>query len=231
MKRLIVGLILLVVLAVAADRVALAAAQTELATGIQSEEHLARRPTVALRGSPFLTQALSGHYTGGRVTIAELTVDKLRLKNLVVDLTDVSVPLGDLVVSRVRQVPVGLVTGTALITYADLAAATGVAGLQIRPKGDELELEAPVTYLGQTVRVVASARVGVQGGALRITSGQVRGVPLPSAVANAALGRLAAAVPLDNLPYGMTVQSFRVTAAGLEVTALSRNAVLRTTQP
>ncbi|MDP9239627.1 MAG: DUF2993 domain-containing protein [Actinomycetota bacterium] len=227
MKRLIVGLVLLVALAVAADRVALVAAQNELATAIQDEEHLAQRPTVALRGFPFLTQALSGHYTGGRVTVAELTVKQLRLKNLVADLSDVTVPLGDLVTGRVRQVPVGLVKGTALVTYVDLAAATGTKDLKIRPKGDELELEVPVTYLGQTVQLVASARIGVHGQALRITSGEVQGVPLPAPVTQAAFGQLANAVPLDNLPYGMKVEALRVTDAGIDVTFLARNAVLR----
>lgn len=231
MKRLIVALILLAALAVAADRAALVAAQNELATAIQDEERLAERPTVALRGFPFLTQALSGHYAGGTVTVAELTVQKLRLKNLVVDLTDVTVPLGDLVTGRVRQVPVGLVEGSALIAYADLAAATGTEGLKIRPKGDELELEMPVTYLGQTVQLVASAKIGVQGQALRITSGEVQGVPLPAAVTQAAFGQLADAVPLDNLPYAMKVQALRVTDTGVEVTFLARNAVLRPAQP
>ncbi|MEP6696652.1 MAG: DUF2993 domain-containing protein [Pseudonocardiales bacterium] len=228
MRRLIVVLLLLAAVAIGADRAAHAAAQSELATAIQGEEHLTQRPSVQLRGFPFLTQAASGHYAGGRVRVRDLTVKKVRLQNLDVDLTHVDVPLGDLIAGSVRQVPVGLVHGTALIAYGDLAMATGVTDLQIQPKGDELELSVPVTYLGQTVHLVASGRVGVQGKALRITSGAVEGLPLPAQVTQAAFSQLANAISLDRLPYGMTVQSIRVTDAGLEVSALARNAVLRT---
>lgn len=224
---MLVTAILLAGLVVGADRGALALARRQIATAIQTREHLAQRPQVQLRGFPFLTQAISGRYDGGRVRVRDLKVKRLRLKTLDVDLTEVSVPLGDLITGRVKQVPVGLVRGTALITYADLSAATGIADLQIRPKGDELELQLPFTYLDQTVQIIASGRVGVQGQAVRITAGDINGLPLPAAVTQAAFDHLADAIPMGNLPYGMTVQSIRVTDAGLEVSALARNAVLR----
>lgn len=227
MRWLIVVLGLLLALAIGADRAALAAAQAELATAIQNEEHLAQRPSVRLRGFPFLTQAATGHYDGGRIVLRDLRSAKLRIATLTVDLTDVTVPPGELMSGRVRRVPVGLVEGTALISYQELAGATGVEGLQIRPQGDELELRVPVSYLGQTVTLVAAGRIGVQGGALRITSGEVHGVALPAHVAQLAFAHLSDAVPVDNLPYGMRVTAIRVTDGGLEVTVLARNAVLR----
>jgi hypothetical protein len=227
MRRVIGALLVLAVLAVVADRVALAVAQTKLATAVQQDQHLAQRPSVRLSGSPFLTQALSGHYTGGRVAVADLRVDKLRMKTLVVDLIDVRLPLSDLVSGGIRELPVGRVTGTALIAYPDLAAAAGITDLQIRPQGDGLEMRAPIEYLGRTVQLVTSVRVGVQNGKLRMTSGKVQGVPVPATLTRLAFSRLTDAVPLDHLPYGLKLTAIHVTQAGLEVIAVARNAVLR----
>ncbi len=227
MRRLLLVLAVLVGLAVAADRVALAAAKRELATEIQNEEHLDQRPSVQLYGFPFLTQALSGRYDGGEVRLHDVRTPRVRVKSLVVVLHGVQVPLRDLVSGAVRAVPVNDVSGTAQITYADLAAAINIPGLQIRPKGDKVELQVPVQLAGQTVPLIASARVGVNGAALHITSVEMLGVKVQDSIVNVAFAQLKDAVPLDNLPYGLKLSAVRVADIVLEVQLTGHDTVLR----
>ena len=227
MRRLLITLIVLAALALAADRAALWAAETQLAAEIQRDQDLAERPEVDLLGFPFLTQAVRGRYDGGRVEVDDLRAERLRVRSLIVDLRDVEVPLSDLVSGNVRAVPVGAVTGTARVSYADLAAATGVPGLRIGPRGDMLELRFPVTYLSARVEVIATARIAVVGQSLRISSVEVQGAPVPRAVTRSILARVQAALAVGALPYGLRLSDVRVAETGVEVSARARDTVLQ----
>jgi len=226
MRRLLIIILALVALVVVADRVTLAAAQARLAAVVQKEEDLADRPAVHLNGLPFLTQAIRGEYDGGRIEIRGLRTEKVRVSKLVVDLRDVTVPLSDLVSGNVGDIPAGSVSGTALITYADLAAASGVPGLRIRPKGDRLELTSTVSLFGAEAPIVATARVEVVDQAVRMTSVQVQGVALPKPVAAAVARRMQEKLSFGDLPYGLKLTGVRVAESGVEVSAQARNTVL-----
>jgi len=227
MRRWLIGVLLLVGLLVIADRAALAAAKSQLAAQVQREENLAERPAVDLRGVPFLTQAVRGRYDGGRLELRDLRTEKLRVNTLVIDLREVALPLSDLVSGNIGAVPVGSVSGVALVTYVDLAAATGVPGLRITPKGDRLELTFPVEQFGAGAPVTASARIGVAEQAVRMTAVQVQGVQLPESVTTAVLDRLQASLGFGVLPYDLRVTDVRVADAGVEVSANARDTVLR----
>lgn len=227
MRRLVGTLLVLCALAFAADRGALITARRELATEIQAEAHVRQRPEISLRGFPFLTQALRGRYAGGQVTLHDVRTDRLRVQSLVVDLRDVRVPLGDLLSGAVYAVPVGQLTGTARINYAELAAATGIPHLRLRSRAGRLEIALPVTRLGQTVLIVATGRIAVSGQALRISSGQVQGLPVPQALVDFALAQLRNRLSLEHLPYGLALAGVAVRDTGIEVQVRARSVVLR----
>lgn len=227
MRRLVVTLLVLAGLLVVADRAALAAAESQLAAEVQREEKLAQRPTIDLIGFPFLTQAVGGKYDGGRLEVRNLRTEKLRVNRLVIDLRDVEVPLTDLVSGNVHAVPVGVVSGVAMVSYADLAAATGVPGLKIGAKGDKLELTFAVEQFGTSTPVIATARIGVADQAVRITWVQIQGAALPEELTSAALAQVQSNLAFGVLPYGLKVSDVRVAETGVEVSAHARNAVLR----
>lgn len=227
MRRLVVTLLVLAGLLVVADRAALAAAESQLAAEVQREEKLAQRPTIDLIGFPFLTQAVRGKYDGGRLEVRNLRTEKLRVNRLVIDLRDVEVPLTDLVSGNVHAVPAGVVSGVAMVSYADLAAATGVPGLKIGAKGDKLELTFAVEQFGTSTPVIATARIGVADQAVRITSVQIQGAALPEELTSAALAQVQSNLAFGVLPYGLKVSDVRVAETGVEVSAHARNAVLR----
>lgn len=226
MRRLVGTLLVLCALAFAADRGALIMAKRELATEIQAKTQVRQRPGISLRGFPFLTQAFRGRYEGGQVTLHDLRTDRLRVQSLVVDLRDVRLPLSDLLSGAVFAVPVGQLTGTARINYSELAAATGIPHLRLRTRAGRLEIVLPVTRLGQTILIVATGRIAVSGHALRITAGQVQGLPVPQALVDFALAQLRNRLSLEHLPYGLALTGVAVRDTGIEVQVQARNVVL-----
>ena len=65
---LLIVFVVLVGLAIAADRVALAIAEDKAASTLRNSQHLSSTPDVSVPGFPFLTQAVAGSY--GSVTLA-----------------------------------------------------------------------------------------------------------------------------------------------------------------
>lgn len=227
MRRLLIVVVVVLGLAFAADRGSVILAQRQLAHQIQRQEGLDRLPTVRLRGFPFLTQAVRGRYDGGVIGLQHLHTDRLPVQRLTVNLHDVRLPARSLLSGSVDAVPVGQVSGEALVAYADLAAATGIAGLQIRPRDGRLELSLPLQQFGQSTPLVVSARIAVTSRGLHITAGRVTGAVHPPAIIDLALAQLSGSVPLDHLPYGLRLTGVRMASAGLELTATAHDVVLR----
>ena len=69
MKALLVVVLLLVGLAVVADRVALGVAEDRVATELVQEGGLQGRPEVEIAGFPFLTQAIGGRYDDVHISL------------------------------------------------------------------------------------------------------------------------------------------------------------------
>ena len=135
MRRLLIALVVLAALLVVADRVGVVLAQRALANQIRTELQLDQTPEVSIRGVPFLTQALSGSYREVRVKLPD--VDSGALQNIGVDakLVGVRAPLGDVLRRQLDEVPVDRITGDLTIGYAELARASGIAGLRITRDG------------------------------------------------------------------------------------------------
>src|SRR4051794_19674669 len=115
MRRLLIAGAVLLVLLFVGDRVAAAVAGHAVAVRLQSSEDLATRPTVKIRGVPFLTQAMSGHYDEMDVTaegVHRAGVDATRVD---AKLYGVSVGAGAALSGSVQQVPVERLTATVLV--------------------------------------------------------------------------------------------------------------------
>jgi hypothetical protein len=227
-RKLLVGLLVLVVLVVLADRVAAAYADRRLASQVKTELALQDEPTVRVRGIPFLTQALRGRYSDVRVRIADY--DSGPLQNIAIDarLQGVRAPLGDVLKGRIDSVPVDRITGDLTISYADLARASGISGLRLTREGDALRVSGSVTVLGRQVNAAAVGRVEVHGSDIRITAeqAQVNGVELPQAAIELANKALSFAVSPRSLPLSLRITDVRTDRDALVVSAESDQAVL-----
>jgi len=164
MRRLLIVLVVLAALLVAADRVGVVVAQNRLASQIQQQLNLDRKPDVSIRGIPFLTQAISGTYKDIRVQLPD--VDAGDVQNVAIDarLQGTHVPLSDAVGGNVGQIPVDRISGTLLIPYDELAKASGISGLTeilLGPVGgDEHVRSAHAGDLLSGLGLHGSARVG-----------------------------------------------------------------------
>jgi hypothetical protein len=227
---LIVLLVLAALLAIA-DRVGVRVAERRLATQIQTELDLQQTPEVSIRGIPFLTQALRGHYREVRVKLPD--VDSGPLQNISVDarLLGVHAPLGKVLRGRLDEVPVDRITGDLTVGYEELARASGISGLRITRDRDALRLTGSVEVLGRRVGASAVGRVEVAGNDIVIVAEQaeIAGVEVPQIALDAAARLLSFKVSPSGLPLSLQITGVRTGDTALEVSAESDDAVLRRT--
>jgi hypothetical protein len=229
MRRLLIVLFVLAALLVVADRVGVVVAQSALASQVQQQLDLDRKPDVSIRGIPFLTQAISGTYKDVRVQLPD--VDAGSVQDIAVDarLQNAHVPLSDAIRGDVSRIPVDRISGTLGIRYDELARASGISGLTITKDGSALRLSGSVQVLGRSIEASAVGRVEVDGGQIAINAEQaeVGGVPVPQAVLDTAARLLSFRVQPRNLPLDLRITAVRIGDTGLLVDAVSDDVVLR----
>ncbi len=69
MRALLIAVLVLLGIAVAADRVLVVVSENQLAAAIQEQGQLPAEPEISIEGFPFLTQAISGRYESVRVGV------------------------------------------------------------------------------------------------------------------------------------------------------------------
>jgi len=226
-RRLVVVLLVLVALAVVADRVTVRIAETAIARQAQTSADLGSRPEVRIHGFPFLTQATSGTYGRIDVTATDLDRGGVHVQELDATLHDVKVPLHDALHNEVGAIPVSGIDATALVTYADLAHRSGLTGVTITPIEDGVQVTARLTVLGQSVRASADSRLSLRGDRIAVTARSLRVLGQSSpALVNALAGRLDLLVPVGTLPYGLHLTGLDATPQGVRLTARSGPTVL-----
>lgn len=211
MRRALIVLAILLGLLVVADRVAVVAAQSVVASRIQSDQGLSKQPGVTIHGFPFLTQALAGRY--GRVTlqVQDLRDRAVPVQRLTVDLHGVHVPLGAVISQRLSRVPIDRATATLLLSYADVNSYLGGHHLSVSEGADgEVTVTGSVTVAGHTASASASGRVDIQGNDLVVTVGHGLDVTLP----------------LGGLPFRIALVGAKATKAGIVVQATASGLVL-----
>ena len=229
MKGLLTTLVVLVVLAVAADRIALVVAQRAVAAQLQSSGSLSTRPAVSVRGIPFLTQAFSGRYDDVALSASEVTAGGGRISRLEATLRGVHVPLSAALSGSVSSVPVDRLQATVLISYADLAKQLRDRRLAVSAAGDSLLVTGSVQVLGRTVSASAISTVALSGTSVVVRAQRFEvGHSAANRVLTAALaGRFDFVVRIGTLPYGLRLTGVRVEPEGVVATAAGTHTVLR----
>ena len=225
-RRVAIGTAVLVLVlagAVAADRVALGAAQDVGARELRSAvPGIAGEPSVVIGGFPFLTQLAEGALDQVTVRADALTVDG-------VEVTDVRVDAAGVAIDKPYTVHRAVLTGN-LSAGALQRLLASRAGVDLDLRVDQNRLMASGALFGVQVAAVLVPRV--QDGAIRVdvatvTVGghAVEVADLPGALA----ARLSAiAVPLDGLPAGVVLTGIAVRAGGVRITAIGIDVALAT---
>ncbi len=219
MRKLLVTVTVLGALLVAADRVAVAVASGVVASELRTSGSLESDPSVAIKGFPFLTQALGGKYDRIELSATSLSRGGVRLARLDATIVGTRLPLADALGGAVSSVPVDGLSATALVTYADLAAMSKVPEIALAPVTGGVRVSGRLVILGRTVTASTVSTVRLERGDIVFTarSMAVDGRP----VSGAAAGLLDLRVPVGKLPYGLALTGVQITGPGLVLSARS----------
>ncbi len=220
-------LVLLLGLAVVADRVAVGVAEDRVAGEIARQGGLDGTPQVDIAGFPFLTQAVAGRYDDVRVSLTATDLGQPAGTRADVRLRGVHAPLSQVLSGSVRQVPVDRIDGTATLSYELLSRELGDGTTVVR-EGDALRITRTVEVLGRRLPLTATGTITVDGPDLVIDVRDAvgAGVDVPGWLLERADGLLDLRYPVPELPFGLEVTGVAPGRDGVDVALQARDAVL-----
>jgi hypothetical protein len=215
---LITVVVLIVALLVAADRIALAYAQNTIAAKIQQQASLPGKPSVTIEGFPFLTQVAARDLNKVDISATNVREGTLTISQVNATATGVRVN------SSFSQATINKISGSALITFAEISAAlpapldtaTITADPSAGPNGVNMNLGAGLaTVTGQvtlTSPTQANLHIDNIGGLAGLLGGQ--------------FVQSDYTLSIPTLPVGLTVDRVSVTGQGLVLYATAHNTSL-----
>jgi hypothetical protein len=220
-KGLVIFLVLLIGLVIAADRIGLWVAQDQIAKNVATQYGLDHKPSVTIKGFPFLTQALGGKYGEIDVNVGDVTQLGVHLTDTVVTLKGVKAPLSDAVHGDASKMVADTATSVATVSYADVDK-EAPRGLKVSAKGKDLQVRGPVTVLGLSRTVTATVTVKPSGRNVRVLPQTVNagGATLPAALVQQAF---TFTMPVKGLPLNTRISDVQVGADGLRVTTVGEH--------
>jgi hypothetical protein len=226
-KGLLITLVVLVGLAVVADRVGVGIAEKRVAEQIRQQGHLSGTPGVDITGFPFLTQAVAGDYTDVRISLTAADLGQPAGTSADVSLRGVRVPLSDVLSGSVQRIPVDSVDGTATLSYALLSSKLG-GDTTLRREGSGLRITKTVHIAGFTLPLTAAGTVRLSGNDLLIDVQQASGVgvKVPSFLVDRVSDLLDLRYTVPQLPFGLKLTGVRPGADGVEVSVGATDTVL-----
>lgn len=260
MRRLVIGLIVLIGLLVALDFGAAALAESTVSRQMREQIGLADDPSVRINGFPFLTQAISGNYGSVDVDATRITVGELKNLTVHAQLRDVDAPLSMLLGSGPKSLQVGEAEGTVRIGAADLEnLLPGISDLRIESL-DEKALEQAAddsddaaiaqldpdssvrlvgttkALLGQQTEVSVIATLKLDGGRAQIVPNDIRlgggdGMSVPGPVQAALRERFTVTIDPGRLPLQVTPTKLQAKDGTLEISGTATDLTLGATPP
>jgi hypothetical protein len=224
-RRLLIALVVLFGLFVVADRVAVTVAESQVASKLQTERQLTKKPGVSIGGFPFLTQLAGGKlddvkiHTNGMV-VRGISGDQVTLQNFDADLKGVKLE------NNYSTAVADTATGTALVSYTDLSDAIqshpviGYAGNGRVTVADT----ADIPGLGQK-KFTATAKIVPSGNGTGIGLSDISGITGLSGIpgvtsqmaGNLAFEALGLRLSLSGLPQGLAVTQVQPGPDGVTV--------------
>ena len=228
MKGLLITLVVLLGLAVVADRVAVGFAEDQVAEQMASKGGLAGTPSVDIAGFPFLTQAFAGNYEDVRISLTAHDLGQPAGTRADVRLHGVHVPLKSVLSGSVSEVPVDRIDGTATLSYELLAAQLG-GDTTLRREGDGLRITKTVEIAGYTLPLTAAGTVTLDGDDLvvDVQKASGAGVDVPGFLVDQVSDLLDLRYTVPALPFGLQLTSVQPADDGVRIGVAAKDTVLR----
>ena len=226
MRVLVISVLVLLGIAVAADRVLVLVSENQLASAIQADGQLPAEPDISIEGFPFLTQAFAGRYDSVRVGVDVAALGLPPGATADIQLIGAQVPLDSVLSGSVTSVPVDRVTGT--VTFPFDYIGEQLDGAIVTRDGSGLRVETTVSLLGQDFPVAATAELALVGREVVLSASNVEGfgAELPDEVAAVVLDLLDISLPVPELPFGLVFTEIQVVGEGMQVVAEGSDIVL-----
>jgi hypothetical protein len=223
MRKFLVVLIIGVGLLVAADRIGAVVAGREVASRVQTAYNLPSKPSVSVRGFPFLTQLASGNYHEIDVSVPSVSANGVTVDGLTARLTGVRAPLSNLFGHSPSGITAANVAGSGTVPFSSVRTRLP-RGVQLSQDGGALRLAGTVTYLGVTVPVSADASLSATGSGIAVTPTRISVASgSSSALSSVISGLFGFVIPVTGLPLHLTVDAVTVVPGGVRVSASAAN--------
>jgi hypothetical protein len=227
MRKLLIAVIILAGLLLAADRIGVVVADHEIADKVQTAYHLPAKPSVSVKGFPFLTQVVSGNYHDIQVSVGQLTTNNVTVDDLVAQLTGVHAPVRDLTGNHSADITAAQVTGTATVPFSSVRRRLP-AGVQLSQDGPAVKLSGTVRYLGLSLPVSADAALSPSGSGIAVTPTRITVAHGSGALSSLVSGQFRFVIPVTGLPLHLVVKSVSVVSGGVRVSATATNVAFTT---
>jgi hypothetical protein len=212
MQKLLIGIVVLVVLGVAADFGAARLFESRVTDALQRKYDLSERPIVQVRDFPFLPHLASGRFSTIDLAATDASTRSISIAALELHMRDVRVPrsvlLGGSGVVRVARTD-----GEVKLSQAELnrLLADRLQGGSLTLQAGEVQLRLTTQILGRSLTGTAVGRLGVREGRITFTPETVLVDGVRDRVLEQQLAsRLTLDVPLPPLPAGFTVERIDV---------------------
>ena len=222
MRKLLIGVAVLAVLLVAADRISVAVAENQISDRLTSAYGLPGKPGVSITGFPFLTQVAAGDYRQIDVSASQVPAGGATLRNLDVRLSGVHATVGQVLGNGSSMVTADRAAGSAMVGFGTVDRRLP-GGFRLHRDGKNLSVSGKLAYHGAQIPVSATVALGVSDSGIRVTPVRVDAPGPPGLPVSAYSSRLRVVVPLTTLPLHLHLTSVHVTPRGLRIAASARH--------
>ena len=211
----VISVLAVLAVLIVGDRVANAVAQNVLATQLQSELSTPTKPAVDIGGFPFVTQVLGGSFSSVQVTADDATVQEgstsVAIAHLDATLTGITAT------DRYQNIVADRGEATALVDWSGVST---LAGQQIGYDADDrvrVDFSVPIGRLSIDGFITGRPQLDVEAQTITVVDPQVSvaSVDVPQAVVDAVSRLVLQPIPIQNLPYDISVTGLTVQPDGL----------------
>jgi hypothetical protein len=207
MRRLLIGVLVLVLLGAVADFAAARIFEDRVTEALQREFDLGRRPVVQVRDVPFLPHLATGRFSTIDLAATDATARGINAAQLKLTLHGVRVPR-EVMLGEPGRVTVDRADGTIELTEAEvnrlLADRLQGGSLAIEEDGVRVRVEVPL--LGEAL---VTGRLGARDGGVSFTPDEIRldgRGPLQPGLEDQLSSQFSFQVPLPELPAGVRLE-------------------------
>jgi hypothetical protein len=226
LRRLIIFLVVLAILAIAADRAAKWLAEDQLATMAEQEaaqyDVRAADTSVDIGGFGFLPQLVKEEFSTVTLTMQQPTISSIPAEDLTVAMSGVHVPRAALTGGNGAAVTVDTTDVQVRLSPSELAKlaarTTGVDDLTMRVVDGKLHAQLSV----RGIEADATIRPTTKNGRIVLAVDELSD-SIPSVVRNAITSLLARGIALPKLPFGASLKQVAVQGSSVVLTATAAN--------